>query len=185
MRRVLLTIVLCVAVIGTGATSADAQRRSVVEHISFQSEPFTLDLTDPSGSAQCDVQAVGYDTGVINVITVLGSNGLPSRYMSIGSVSTILTNPENGKVLVLREANATSNTYTYNADGSLSRVVVQINGLNVLNKGETRFVSAGHLTATFFLKYDEAGNLTSVDVVDEFLTPHLTHAYPFFCEMLA
>jgi hypothetical protein len=183
MRRVLLTIVLCAAVIGTGATSATAQRRSVVEHVSLKSEPFALDLTDPSGSAQCDVQAVGYDTGVLNIITIFDSNGVPSRSVSIQSLSTTLTNPENGKVLELRAANVTTNSYTFNADGSLT-IVAGFSGLNVLNKGETRFVSAGHQRSTFLLRFDEAGNLTSVDVVDDFRTPKLAHAYPFFCAML-
>lgn len=165
-------------------STATAERRSVVQHLSFQSEPFVLDLTDPSGSAQCDVQAVGYDTGVVNVITVFDSAGLPSRYLYIQSLSTILTNPANGNVLELRGANVTTNAYTYNPDGSLT-IVAEFSGLNVLDRGETRFVSAGHARTTFLLRFDEGGNLASVDVLQDFRTPRLSHAYPFFCQMLS
>lgn len=72
---------------------------------------------------------------------------------------------------------------TFNADGSLA-LVAGFSGLNVLNKGETRFVSAGHERLTLLLRFEEAGNLNSVDVVDDFRTPRLVHAYPFFCAML-
>jgi hypothetical protein len=183
MRRVLLTIVLCAAVVGTGATSASAQRRSVVQHLSFQSEPFTLDLTDPSGSAQCDVQAVGYDTGLANIITVFDSDGLPLRFVYVQRVSTILTNPENGKSLELRSADVATSSYAFNTDGSLT-IVVEANGLNVLNEGETRFVSAGHRRMTLVFRFDEAGNVILEPVADDFLTPQLGHADPFFCAML-
>jgi hypothetical protein len=184
---------LCTAVVGAGATAASAQapvstataeKRSVIQHVSFQSEPFVLDLTDPTGSAQCDVQAVGYDTGVINVITVFDATGLPTRDIFVQSLSTILTNPANGNVLELRGANVRTTSYTYNPDGSLT-IVGQFGGLNVLHRGETRFVSAGHESLTLLVRFDEAGNLSSVDVVKDFRTPRLAHAYPFFCEMLA
>jgi hypothetical protein len=183
MRRALVAVVLGVAVVGAGATSATAQR-SVVEHVSFQSERFLLDLSDPSGSAQCDVQAVGYDTGVVNFITVFGSTGPPSRNIYVQSLNTILTNPDNHATLEVRAANVRTTSYTYNSDGSLT-IKAQFSGLNVLSHGDTRFVSAGHESFTLLVRFDQDGNVTSVEVLGDFRTPRLAHAYPFFCEMLA
>ena len=170
--------------LAAGATSATAERGAVVQHIAFQSEPFSLDLTDPSGSAQCDVHAVGYDTGVANFIAVFGRNELPSRTIYVQSLSTILTNPANGATLELKAANVRTTSYTYNSDGSLT-IDGQFSGLNVLSHRATRFVSAGHESFTLLVRFDQDGNVTSVQLLDDVFTPRLAHAYPFFCEMLA
>lgn len=179
-----VSVVLAVAVL-FGSPAAAAGQKPDVQHLRFESTPFLLDLSDPSGSAQCDVQLVGYDTGIVNLIDFPDRNGVVGKDITIQSLSTVLTNPDNGKVIELRMASTQRNpsSYTENADGSLT-VTVEITGLNVLYRGERVVVLAGHFTARFIVRFDEQGNVTSVDYVEDF-TPHLGHAYPLFCELFA
>jgi hypothetical protein len=184
MKRLRGTLILALGLFLLGlASTATAGTKPVVEHFTFSDTPFFLDLSDPSGSAQCDVQAVGYDTGVVNVVTFRDSNGIVSRDILIQSLSTVFTNPENGKVLEARSAFAWKTSYTDNPDGSLT-ITSEFNGLNLLYRGETVTTLAGRAQATVLVTFDKRGNVASVDVVEVF-TPHLGHAFPFLCEKLA
>jgi hypothetical protein len=185
MRRVLVAAIGAFMVVLAGVpTAATAGPKPIVQHFRFESEPFFLDLSDPSGSAQCDVQAVGYDTGVVTTLRFVDENGEVTRDVLLQSLATILTNPENGKVLeIQRSTIGFDASFTWNPDGSLT-IVEKTHGLNLLYQGERVLTMAGHSVTTVLVRFNKKGDVVSVDIVESF-TPHMQHAFPFLCEMLA
>lgn len=183
MRRLGWTVLVSVAVLVLALAPAAAAGKPIVQHFTFESEPFLLDLSDPSGSAQCDVQAVGYDTGIANWVAFADDAGLISHDIYIQSLSTIFTNPANGKVVEFRLAAISKVSYIDNADGSLT-VTEEFSGLNVLYRGERVTTLAGRVKATAVVRFGSKGNVVSVEVVED-LTPHLAHAYALLCSLLA
>jgi hypothetical protein len=182
MRRVLLFIVLAFALAFSASPVLAAKPR--IQHLTFSSTPFTLDLSDPSGSAQCDVQVVGYDTGVAQIITFFDSSGAFVRQILVQSISSLLTNPENGAVIEVHAADTFQISQVTNPDGSIT-VVQAVNGLNILYKGGDKIVAfAGRALITVRFFVDKNENVTVVEFV-ETETPRMLHAFPLLCELLA
>jgi hypothetical protein len=179
MKRGVVAAVCAFMVLAGGGT-ATAGPKPIVQHFSFESEPFFIDLFEP-----CEMQLVGFDTGVVTVISFVDESGQLSREILLQSLFTVLTNPETGKSIELHGTISFRTSFTWNPDGSLT-IVGKDSGLNVLYKGGEKVLTlAGHLTTTILITFDKKGEIIfPIDIVEDF-TPHLDHAFPLFCELLA
>lgn len=182
MSRLLGCMTLAALMLLGPISAAAVGKKPAIEHFALQDNPFVLDLSAPGGSTQCDVQAIGYDTGVINYIAFVDSTGLVVRDIFIQSLSEILTNPENGESIEFRYSIAWNQSYTDNPDGSFT-ISAAVSGLNMLYKGEQVLSIAGRATITVVTTFDKRGNVASADVVEDF-TPHMGHAFAHLCELL-
>lgn len=172
---------MVMAITGLVAPASLAKGPSV-SHYVFEDEPFIFDLSDPSGSFQCDVQGIGTDTGVLNYVAFFDSTGLVVNDLYIQSFNEILTNPDNGKTIEVRYALVERSSYTQTGPMTFS-ITTEVSGLNMLHKGDTVLTLAGHATITVVVQFDKRGQVTIADVMEDF-TPHIAHANSYLCSFL-
>jgi hypothetical protein len=176
MKRMLALTLAIVSTAVVLMAAAPASAKTTTFTIRFESEPFILDLSDPAGSTQCDVQAVGYDTGV--AVGVYGGLATRPTDIYIQSLSTVLTNPDNGKTVVVRYALVTRTSFSETEDAFI--VTLEYSGLNLRSRSNN-VTLAGQGTITLEFSFADP---TQVTIIEDF-TPHLDHAYQYLCAWLA